>query len=267
MTPPTALIAEDEVLLAEHLRQELAIAWPELALVAQAAHGEAAVELALHHRPDVCFLDIRMPGLSGLEAASALADEWPEDAGPFPLLVFVTAYDQYAVQAFERSAVDYLLKPLQSARLAQCCERLRRAWAGRRQQASGDSLALGVEQLRSLLGAALPAPVARLRILPINEGSSTLMLPVDEVDYFEAADKYVRVLRMGREHLLRISLRELLPQLDPERFWQVHRSLIVRADAIERALRDEAGHVSLTLRGRPERLTVSRMYAPRFRGL
>lgn len=124
---PTALIAEDEELLAHHLRQELAALWPELDVVAMAAHGQAAVDLALQHAPQVCFFDIRMPGMTGLEAAAMLADEWPEgpDAPPFPLLVFVTAYDQYALQAFDRAAVDYVLKPVQRERLAQTVARLR----------------------------------------------------------------------------------------------------------------------------------------------
>ncbi len=262
----TALIAEDELLLAENLRAELAAVWPELVIVAHAVNGPSAVELTLRHRPQVCFFDIRMPGQSGLEAAAELADEWPQEAGPFPLLVFVTAYDQYALQAFERSAVDYLLKPLQTERLAQCCARLKAALASRQAQPPAVALALGLEQLRGLLAQG-GAPQPRLRILQVSQGANVLMIPVEEVDYFEAADKYVRVLQAGREHLLRISLRELLPQLDGERFWQVHRSLIVRADAIERALRDEAGHVTLQLRGRSERLAVSRMYATLFKGL
>jgi DNA-binding LytR/AlgR family response regulator len=272
---PTALIAEDEPLLAENLRQELAALWPELQVVAQAGNGPAAVELALRHRPAVCFLDIRMPGLTGLEAAAQLADDWPADGGAFPLIVFVTAYDQYALQAFERAAVDYVLKPVQPARLAQTCDRLRTALAAR--QAPPDALAAGIAQLQALLGQAAPRAAAPLRLLQVAQADGVLMLPVAEVDYFEAADKYVRVVAGGGlrglggrgagEHLLRISLRELLPQLDADLFWQVHRSVVVRADAIERAVRDEGGNLRLHLHGRPERLPVSRMYAHRFKGL
>lgn len=274
---PTALIAEDEPLLAENLRQELARLWPELHIAALAPHGQAAVDLALRHRPQVCFFDIRMPGLSGLEAAAALADEWSEDHA-FPLLVFITAYDQYAIEAFERQAVDYLLKPVQPERLAQTVRRLQAALAARTPAApppatgtaAAAPLQAAVEQLRALLGAApaSAAPAATpLRLLQVGIGNSIVMVPVDDVVYFEAADKYVRVLTAAKEHLVRISLRELLPQLDAARFWQVHRSVVVRADAIERAVRDESGKLALHLHGRPERLAVSRMHAHLFKGL
>jgi len=279
---PTALIAEDEGLLAENLRQELAKLWPALEIVAMAPHGQAALDLALRHRPDLCFLDIRMPGLSGLEAAAALAEDWQEGPGaerPFPLLVFVTAYDQYALQAFELAAVDYVLKPVQPERLAQTCQRLKQALNQRQapsQAASASDapeLQAAVEQLRRLLGApqapasaASPA-AAPLRLLQVSVGNQILMVPVDEVIYFEAADKYVRVITASKEHLIRISLRELLPQLDGQRFWQVHRSLVVRSDAIARAVRDEAGKISLHLHGSAEKLAVSRMYAHLFKGM
>jgi DNA-binding LytR/AlgR family response regulator len=265
MTALTCLIAEDEALLAENLRAELAALWPELTVVATATHGLAAVEMALQHRPQVCFFDIRMPGQTGLEAAAQLADDWPEAAGAFPLIVFVTAYDQYALQAFERAAVDYVLKPVQPARLALTCQRLRAALAAR--QPAPDALAAGIAQLQALIGQAAPRTQPPLRLLQVSQPDGVLMLPVDAVDYFEAADKYVRVLQAGREHLLRISLRELLPQLDGDRFWQIHRSVVVRADAIERAVRDEAGQLRLHLHGRTERLPVSRMHAHLFKGL
>ena len=260
---PTALIAEDEPLLAENLRAELAGLWPELQIVAMAAHGQAAVDQALALVPSVCFLDIRMPGLSGLEAAAALAEDWRSDV-PFPLLVFVTAYDQYALQAFELAAVDYLLKPVQTERLAQTVQRLK---AGLAQRPSGPTgMQAALDQLRALLGAPSPA-AAPLRLLQVGVGNAILMVPVGEVLYFEAADKYVRVLTADKEHLLRISLRELLPQLDSSRFWQVHRSLIVRADAIQRAVRDEAGKISLHLHDSNDKLVVSRLYAHLFKSL
>ena len=272
----TALIAEDEVLLAEGLRQELAAVWPTLEIVAQAAHGQAALEAALRLRPQILFLDIRMPGMNGLEAAQALAEDWPEDGGAFPLLVFVTAYDQYALKAFEQAAADYLLKPVQRERLAQCCERLRQTLQLRAaQQPPGGALDAVGAQLRQLLAAPGVAaalglgapPPAPLRLLQVSVGNAIHMVPVDEVVYFEAADKYVRVLTAEKEYLVRASLRELLPQLDGERFWQVHRSVVVRADAIARAVRDEAGRLSLQLRQRPEKLGVSRMYAHLFKSL
>ena len=264
---PTALIAEDEPLLAENLRAELTRLWPELQIVAMPAHGQAAIDQALTLKPSICFLDIRMPGLSGLEAAAALAEDWTDDA-PFPLLVFVTAYDQYALQAFEHAAVDYLLKPVQPERLAQTVLRLKDSLAQRQSAKHGapSGMQAAVDQLRALLGAPVPAAPA-LRLLQIGVGNSILMVPVDEVLYFEAADKYVRVLTATKEHLLRISLRELLPQLDAGRFWQVHRSLIVRADAIQRALRDEAGKITLHLHGSADKLAVSRLYAHLFKSM
>ena len=154
----TALIAEDEALLAENLRMELTRQWPELRCWHASTNGEAAVERAFAFRPDVLFLDIRMPGMTGLEAAQALAEDWPDDA-PFPLLVFVTAYDQYAVQAFERQAVDYLLKPVTNDRMAQCCARLVRTLAERR--AAPQAVQQTVDQLRVLLGAPHLAAAAR----------------------------------------------------------------------------------------------------------
>ncbi|MGM9512717.1 LytR/AlgR family response regulator transcription factor [Roseateles sp. DB2] len=264
----TALIAEDEALLAEHLKAELQQLWPELELLPIAPHGQAAVDLALARRPSLCFLDIRMPGLSGLEAAAALAEDWPEGT-PFPLLVFVTAYDQYALQAFEHAAVDYVLKPVQRERLAQTVARLKQTLSQRQAPPTLDAT---LDQLRQLLGpaAAQATPQAapqRLRLLQVSQGSSIQMVPIEEVLFFEAADKYVRVVTARKEHLMRLSLRELVPQLDTELFWQVHRGTVVRATAIERAVRDEQGKLTLHLREHPEKLGVSRLYAHLFRGL
>ncbi|OWQ43880.1 DNA-binding response regulator [Roseateles noduli] len=283
---PTALIAEDEELLAAHLRQELKALWPELDVVAMAAHGEEAVSLALRHRPEVCFFDIRMPGMTGLEAAAQLADDWDTagddgatDGSPFPLLVFVTAYDQFALQAFDRAAVDYVLKPVQRERLAQTVSRLKAALAQRQQPPA--ALESAIEQLRGLLGVGTPvaagaagAPSASaagaagpLRHLQVGVGESIVLVPVDDVVYLEAADKYVRVMTADQEYLVRISLRELLPQLDADRFWQVHRGHIVHVDAIERVQRDDTGKLTLRLRRRPEKLAVSRMYGHLFRAM
>jgi DNA-binding LytR/AlgR family response regulator len=264
----TALIAEDEPLLAAHLQSELAALWPALRIVATVDHGEAAVTQALARRPDLLFLDIRMPGMTGLEAAAVLADEWPGDT-PFPLIVFVTAYDQYALQAFERAAVDYVLKPVQRERLAQTCARLQAALGQRAQRApAGDSLEGVMQQLRSLMAAApASAEAAKLRVIQAGAGNAIHLVPVDDVLYFEAADKYVRVVTAEHEHLIRTALRELQPQLDPARFWQIHRGTIVRCDAIGTVLRDEAGKLTLTLRGHPDKLTVSRLYAHLFKAM
>ena len=211
-----ALIAEGEPLLAQALRAELAALWPELELLGTAPDGQTAIEMALRQQPELLFLDIRMPGTSGLDAAQAIVEDWPEGR-PLPLIVFVTAYDQHALAAFERSAVDYLLKPVQTARLAQTCERLR---AALQQRAGGALPEAALAQLRGLLGAAGLAPpaalpaTAPLRVIQAGSGNTLHLLPVTEVLYFEAADKYLRVVTATREHLIRTALRELLPQLD-----------------------------------------------------
>ena len=269
MNAPTALIAEDEALLAAHLQAELLRLWPDLRVVANVAHGAAAVEQTLALRPDIVFLDIRMPGMDGLEAAQAIGEDWPEGEAP-PLLVFVTAYDQYALQAFEQAAVDYVLKPVQPERLAQTCARLRAALAQRATPDGSAAVESALSQLRSLLGApglgaSAAGPASRLSVIQAGVGAAIHMVPVQEVLYFEAADKYVRVITTERELLIRTSLRELLPQLDPDRFWQVHRGTVVRADAIASAWRDESGKLTLTLRGHADKLSVSRLYAHRFK--
>jgi DNA-binding LytR/AlgR family response regulator len=270
MTTPraTALIAEDEPLLAQALRAELASAWAQLEVLATVGDGASAVTQALALKPDVLFFDIRMPGQSGLEAAAELADEWPHDH-PFPALVFVTAYDQYAVQAFETQAVDYVLKPVQPARLRKTVAKVQDALAKRAQGASDMEATLG--QLRNLLGhvgePAASSAQGPLKMLQVSVGTSIRMVPVEEVVYFEAADKYVRVLTAGHEYLIRTPLKELLPQLDAQRFWQVHRGTVVRADSIDSVTRDEAGKLHLVLRGRTEKLAVSRLYAHLFKAM
>lgn len=271
---PTALIAEDEPLLAAALQAELARAWPELKVLATVGDGSAAVEQALRLQPDVLFFDIRMPGQSGLEAAAELADAWPADT-PFPALVFATAYDQYAVQAFEAQAVDYLLKPISPDRLARSVQRLQLLLAARpgAAPAAGAALDDTLERLRALLSAPTgptgPAVLAApaLKVIQASVGSTIRVVPVDEVLVFEAADKYVRVLTAEAELLIRTPLRELLPQLDAQTFWQIHRGTVVRASAIHTVSRDEAGRLSLRLRGRPEHFSVSRLYAARFRAM
>ncbi|HSC01100.1 MAG TPA: LytTR family DNA-binding domain-containing protein [Burkholderiaceae bacterium] len=260
---PRALIAEDEPLLLQGLRDDLHALWPELQVVAAVADGESALRSALQLRPEVCFLDIRMPGASGLEVAQALAEDWPA-GDAFPLLVFVTAYDQYALQAFDAQAVDYLVKPLQRERLAACVQRLRTRLAERTTE---QALPQALEQLRGLLAATSPGASERLEVIQAGVGNVVHMVPIDEVVYFEAADKYERVVTADREHLIRLSLRELLPKLDPQKFWQVHRGTVVCARSIASAQRHESGKVTLTLRERPERLTASRLYAHLFKGL
>lgn len=271
MTAPRALIAEDEPLLAAALEHALRQVWPDLHIVATVGDGISAVEQALALRPDVLFFDIRMPGQTGLEAAAQLADAWPADL-PFPALVLVTAYEQYAVQAFEAQAVDYLLKPIQTARLQKTVHRLQQL----RQQPLPATPALDatVEQLRQLLAVpglasaiAVPPPRPLLTVIQASSGPHLHLVPVSDVLYFEAADKYVRVLTAEREFLIRTPLKELAAQLDSEIFWQVHRAVLVRASAIATVMRDEAGRLHLQLRQRPEKLTVSRLYAHRFKAM
>jgi len=261
---PTALIAEDEPLLAQALQAELAKAWPELRILATVGDGASAVTQALALKPDVLFFDVRMPGQTGLEAAAELADEWPHGAA-FPALVFVTAYDQYAVQAFATQAVDYLLKPVQPARLAKTVAKLQELLARRSQGGNDFEGTLG--QLRQLLGAAHGAAQPQLKVIQASVGSSIRMVPIEEVLVFEAADKYVRVLTAGHEYLIRTPLKELVPQLDAQQFWQVHRGTVVRASAIEAVHRDEAGKLHLQLRGRGEKFPVSRLYAHLFKAM
>jgi len=266
MTAPRALIAEDEPLLAAALEQELARAWPELAIAVRVGDGLSAVRQALALLPDILFLDIRMPGCSGLEAALELADAWPQGQ-PLPALVFVTAYDQYAVQAFEAQAVDYLLKPVQPERLRKSVARLRQALAQRGQSWAQEQTLAQLRQLVQAPGLDRPPTAAPLTLLQASRGNQIHMVALAEVLYFEAADKYLRVVTARQEYLIRTPLKELAAQLDPAVFWQVHRGTLVRATAIASAVRDEAGRLYLHLRDRPERLAVSRLYAPLFKAM
>ncbi len=269
MSHPTALIAEDEPLLAQALQAELARAWPELRIVASVGDGASAVQQALALQPDVLFFDIRMPGMSGLEAAAELAEQWPTSGGAngraFPALVFVTAYDQYAVQAFEAQAVDYLLKPVQAQRLQKTVEKLALSLAKPAQGAIDFEATMG--QLRGLLSNPTAAPTSPLRVIQASVGSTIRMVPIDDVLCFEAADKYVRVVTAEREYLIRTPLKELQEQLDPSVFWQIHRGTIVRALAIDAVTRDEAGKAFVALRGLKEKFVVSRLYAHLFKAM
>lgn len=271
-TTPVALIAEDEHLLAQALQAELARAWPELHIAGTVGDGASAVAQALAVKPDVLFFDIRMPGMSGLEAAVELADAWETGAQgkPFPALVFITAYDQYAVEAFETQAIDYVLKPVQAPRLQKTVAKVRAVLQARQPGSGGPALEATLSQLRHLLTAPSAAPAghtAPLRMIQASVGNAIRMVPLDEVLYFEAADKYVRVLTAKHEYLLRTPLKELTPQLDPQDFWQIHRGTVVRAAAIESVSRDEAGKLSLTLRGLAGKLGVSRLYAHLFKAM
>jgi DNA-binding LytR/AlgR family response regulator len=279
---PTALIAEDEPLLAQALKAELGAAWPGLQVLATTGDGRSAVQEALRLLPQVLFFDIRMPGLDGLGAAAELAERWPVDEAPMPQLVFVTAYDEYAARAFEAQAIDYVLKPVQPERLRKTVLRLQQALAAQQQAkpapaAADEALERTLAQWREVLAAAAgngasapPATsTALLKMIAASDagGSTVRMVPIEEVLYFEAADKYIRVLTAAHEYLIRTPLKQLLTQLDPETFWQVHRAVVVRSSAIEAVHRDEAGKLHLALHGRAEKLAVSRLYAHLFKAM
>lgn len=259
-----AIIAEDEPILAATLAHALQRLWPELTIAATCPHGVAAVEQALALRPDVLFLDIKMPGKTGLEAAEELAELWDGDK-PFPQIVFVTAYDEYAVDAFDREAADYVLKPVTDARLARTVERLKARLSAK---APGGGLEDLLGQMRALMPALAGAPVAapeRLTVIRAAVGNQVKMIPIGDVVYFEALDKYVNVVTQDSEALIRTSLKELLPQLDDKVFWQVHRGTIVNATCVLSAVKDEAGKLALHMRGRSEKVRVSPLYAHLFR--
>ena len=285
-TPVRALIAEDEPILAAALAHALRRLWPALDIVATCANGVEALQQGLALRPDILFLDIKMPGKTGLEAAEELAEQWP-DAQPFPQIVFVTAYDEYALAAFEHAAADYVLKPVNDARLGKTVERLQQrlqaapasapaqaqppiaapiAKAGQVQSLAGRSVASDDNLVRLLaqLQAMVP-PAPRLQMIRAAVGNSVRMIALADVVYFEALDKYINVVCRDSEALIRTSLKELLPQLDPQQFWQIHRGTIVNASAIASAVRDEAGKLTLTLRQHPAQLRVSPLYAHLFR--
>lgn len=257
-----ALIAEDEPILAATLAQALLRLWPGLDIVATCPNGVDALEQALALKPDMLFLDIKMPGKSGLEVAEELAEHW--QGAPFPQIVFVTAYGDYALDAFEHAAADYVTKPVNDARLAKTVERLQQRL--QKKDEAGD-LARVLEQMRALMPVAAATQVAneRLTLIRALVGNQVRMIPIAEVVYFEATDKYVNVVTKEGEALIRTSLKELLPQLDDQQFWQIHRGTIVNASCVASAVRDEAGKLSLNLRTRPEQLRVSPLYAHLFK--
>ena len=246
----TALIADDEPHLAQYLKTQLAQAWPELQILKVASNGEEAAEAIAALEPDFAFLDIQMPGLTGLEVAQGI-----EGA---TRVVFVTAYDQYAVDAFDARAVDYLLKPLKAERLAACVARLRQAPVG-------DDGALA-ETLKRLLPAAAGAP-ARLRYVRAAQGELMHQIPVGDVLFFHADDKYTVVQTATAEHLIRTPIFELSSQLDPEVFWQVHRSTIINLDHLAGTRRDEASRLFVRVRGHERELPVSRAYVHLFKAM
>ncbi len=249
----TALIAEDEAPQRAALLDMLDAAWPELELVAACEDGIAALQAAAEHRPRVAFLDIRMPGVGGLDVARAVA------AGG-GLVVFTTAYDEYAIRAFDAGAVDYLLKPVTEDRLRMAVARLQARLA----QPPADDLQARVDELEARLR---PAGDRLIRWISAGVGDHVRMIGIDEVLFFQAQDKYVRVVTAEGEALIRTPLKELLAGLDPDVFWQVHRGTVVRVSTIARVRRDELGRSRIELRGHRETLPVSAAFVHRFRGM
>jgi DNA-binding LytR/AlgR family response regulator len=255
---PKGVVAEDEALLREELLSLLRAAWPELEIVAACEDGGSALEAIETLRPEVAFLDIRMPRLTGLEVATAAAE-----ASPSTQVVFVTAYNQYAIDAFERGAVDYLLKPITSERLSATVRRLKERIASGAQ--AGAELVAIIDQLRAGLRAENRR--AQLDWITASTGKETRLIAVDDVSYFKSDDKYTTVVTAAGEALIRKPLRELLEVLDPATFKQIHRSTIVNMKAIEAITRDDSGRGTLRLKNRPETLPVSLTYMPLFRSM
>lgn len=251
MNPVTALIADDEAAMRDQLRARLAQVWPGLDVVAIASNGIEALELAARYRPHIAFLDIRMPGMGGIEAARQLYDRCH--------IVFATAYDQYAVDAFEHGAIDYLLKPVTAERLATTCERLRR----RLPQAPQD-IGAQLARLGSLLQQGATPKRSCLRWIQAQVGGSLRMVSTREILFFQSDEKYTRVQTATAELLIRKTLKELADELDPDEFWRIHRSTLVRVDAIAEVSRDLRGRQMLRVRNYPHELEVSRNHAHLF---
>jgi DNA-binding LytR/AlgR family response regulator len=255
---PKCVVAEDEALLREDLIASLARAWPGLEVAAACEDGASALEAIAEHKPEVAFLDIRMPGLTGMEVASAAAE-----ASPATQIVFVTAYNQYAIDAFDRGAVDYLLKPIVPERLAATVERLKSRLASGNPDAG--RLAAILDELRAKIPAA-PAK-SSFEWITASVGKETKLILVSDVAYFKAEDKYTVVATPEGEALIRKSIRDLLDVLDPAIFKQVHRSTIVNLRAIAGITRDETGRGTIRLKGHPETLAVSLTFMPLFRNM
>ncbi|MGF1758644.1 LytTR family DNA-binding domain-containing protein [Photobacterium sagamiensis] len=252
MLSVTAVIADDEPLLRYHLNKILAEVWPQLEVVASEQDGKSALASTKQYQPDIAFLDIRMPGLDGISVAKAL-----KSIDKVPLIVFVTAYDEYAIQAFNEQAIDYLLKPFSETRLQQTCERIQH-YLKNCYSATQEGNKLSIEALQNLV-ATIQSPANHyLRWIKASKGDGICLVSVDDVNYLHAEAKYVSVYTHDEEYIIRTPLKELIKQLDPDVFWQIHRSTIVRVDAIEKVKRDFTGRMIVYLQNKGEKLAVSR---------
>jgi DNA-binding LytR/AlgR family response regulator len=271
---PRAVIADDERLMREQLRARLAEAWPGLQIVAEAKHGAEAVEMVEREHPDVVFLDIRMPGMTGIEAARAIAqlpvDDETADGWPGCQIVFITAYDQYAVEAFEQGVVDYVLKPAERVRLGVTVQRIQQRLAaraaGREEEAAPPaSLQPLLQQLARQISPQSAPP--RLQWIQASVGPEIRMIPVEEVLFFISDEKYTRVQTATVEALIRKPIKELVEELDATQFWQIHRSTLVNVRAIAGVSRDLRGRQIVAVKGHPQKLEVSRGFAGLFKGM
>ena len=270
MSPLRAVIADDERLMREQLRARLAEVWPELQIVAEARNGLEAVALVEQHRPDLVFLDIRMPGLSGVDAARQIAQMAVADDEYLPEVVFITAYDQYAVQAFEQGVCDYVLKPAERDRLQLTAQRIRARLALRDKPVvdiddPNPPLQLLLHRLAAQLN---PGAAPRyLDWIQASVGSAIQMIAVAEVLFFISDEKYTRVQTAAVEALIRKPIKELVDELDPALFWQIHRSTLVNVKTISGVTRDMRGRQIVSVRGHPEKLEVSRSYGHLFKSM
>jgi len=270
---PRAVLADDERLMRDQLRARLAEAWPELQVVAEARNGLEAVALVEQHRPDVVFLDIRMPGLTGVDAARQIAQMAPRDGhddDELPEIVFITAYDQYAVEAFEQGVADYVLKPAERERLQLTVERIRQRLAARQGHGTAEAPAAApLQQLLHQLAARLNpggAP-SYMQWIQATVGQAIQMIPVEDILFFVSDEKYTRVQTAAVEALIRKPIKELVDELDPRLFWQIHRSALVNVKAIASVTRDYRGRQIVSVRGHGEKLEVSRSYSGLFKGM
>jgi DNA-binding LytR/AlgR family response regulator len=253
----TAIIADDERLMREQLRARLMEVWPELQIVAEAKNGEEAVDAVRTHRPDLAFLDIRMPGMTGVEAARAIGDACH--------VVFITAYSEYAVEAFEHGAVDYVLKPAERDRLELTVARLKKRLGSKPSDLSELLAKLAAKLDGAAVDGQAPAAKPYLQWIQASMGQQLRMIPVADVLFFMSDEKYTRVQTESYEALIRKPIKELIEELDPEQFWQIHRSTIVNAKAIAGVTRDFRGRQLVQLKKFPEKLEVSRSFTHLFK--